>query len=305
MTSRTAPARTGRKSTTRHSPRAASVDVDGDEADLHRLADWLESCRIKTGSGSALQTSMLRQRTRFEIRDPLYRLAGVDLTQIDAIGPYTALKLSAEIRTDMSRWPTPKHFTSWLTLAPKNKISGARLISSRTQPSANRAATILRMCAMIVGRTSTALGAYYRRIAYRVGKPKAITATARKLAVLVYSVLKGDFDYDDPGAQAYEEQHRARTVRNLRSRARTLGFGLVSLETGELLDGSVSYNRSASTGGAVSRTLGMAPVLVRPGIPWASRDSMALRRDCVDAAGTERQSRGGAVCAPTMARGVG
>ncbi len=177
---------------------------------------------------------------RFEIRDPLYRLAGADLTQIDSIGPFTALKLIAEIGTDMSRWPTYKHFTSWLTLAPKNKISGARLISSRTQPSANRAATVLRMCAMVVGRTSTALGAYYRRIAYRIGKPKAITATARKLAILVYRTLKGDLDYNDPGAQAYEEHHRERTLRNVRNRAKTLGFGLVSLDTGELLQGSVS-----------------------------------------------------------------
>jgi transposase len=177
---------------------------------------------------------------RFEIRDPLYRLAGADLTQIDSIGPYTALKLIAEIGTDMSRWPTHKHFTSWLTLAPKNKITGGRLISSKTQPSANRAATALRMCAMIVGRTSTALGAYYRRIAYRIGKPKAITATARKLAILVYRVLRGDLDYNDPGAQAYEEHHRTRTLRNLRNRARHLGFELVNTDTGELLQGSVT-----------------------------------------------------------------
>ena len=177
---------------------------------------------------------------RFEIRDPLYRLAGADLTQIDSIGPYTALKLIAEIGTDMSRWPTHKHFTSWLTLAPKNKITGGRLISSKTQPSANRAATALRMCAMVVGRTSTALGAYYRRIAYRIGKPKAITATARKLAILVYRVLKGDLDYGDPGAQAYEDHHRARTLRNLRKRAKQLGFGLVNVETGELIHGPVS-----------------------------------------------------------------
>jgi transposase len=177
---------------------------------------------------------------RFEIRDPLYRLAGADLTQIDSIGPFTALKLIAEIGTDMSRWPTYKHFTSWLTLAPKNKITGGRLISSRTQPSANRAATVLRMCAMVVGRTSTALGAYYRRIAYRIGKPKAITATARKLAILVYRTLKGELDYADPGASAYEEQHRERTLRNVRNRAKRLGFGLVDLETGELLQGAVS-----------------------------------------------------------------
>jgi hypothetical protein len=177
---------------------------------------------------------------RFEIRDPLFRLSGADLTQIDGIAPYTALRLIAEIGTDMSRWPTYKHFTSWLTLAPKNKVSGARLISSRTQPSANRAAYLFRMSAMVLGRTSTALGAYYRRIAYRVGKPKAITATARKLAILVYRALKGELDYDDPGEHAYAAQHRERTLRNVRKRAKNLGFGLVSLETGELLQGSVS-----------------------------------------------------------------
>lgn len=78
----------------------------------------------------------------------------------------------------MHRWPTAHHFTSWLTLAPRNKISGGRLLSSRTQPSANRAAAILRLTAMSLGRTQTALGAFYRRLAYRVGKAKAITATA-------------------------------------------------------------------------------------------------------------------------------
>ena len=177
---------------------------------------------------------------RFDIRDPLFRLSGVDLTQIDGIAPYTALRLVAEIGTDMSRWPTYKHFTSWLTLAPKNKISGARLISSRTQPSANRAACLLRISAMVLGRTSTALGAYYRRIAYRVGKPKAITATARKLAILVYRTLKGELHYADPGEAAYEQRHRERALRNVRKRAKNLGFGLVSLETGELLHGAVS-----------------------------------------------------------------
>jgi len=178
---------------------------------------------------------------RFEIRGLLHRLTGgADLTQIDAIGPYSALRLVSEIGTDMTRWRTEKHFTSWLTLAPKNKISGGRILSSKTQPSTNRAAVTLRMCAMCVGKTSTALGAYYRRLAYRVGKAKAITATARKIAILVYRVLRGDLDYTDPGAHAYEAQHRTRVLRNLRHRAQDLGFGLINLETGELLPGTVS-----------------------------------------------------------------
>lgn len=172
---------------------------------------------------------------RFDIRPLLHRLTGTDLTQIDAIGPYTALCLVSEIGTDMSRWATEKHFTSWLTLSPNNKISGDRILSSRTRPSASRAAALLRMSAVTVGRSDTALGAYYRRLAYRVGKAKAVTATARKLAVLVYRVLRGDIEYADPGAEAYEAKHRQRALRNLRRRAEKLGFSLLNAETGEIL----------------------------------------------------------------------
>ncbi len=133
---------------------------------------------------------------RFDIRTPLHQLTGgVDLTQIDGITPYTALKLLSEVGTNMGRWPSEKHFTSWLTLAPKNKISGGRLLSSRTQPSANRAAAILRMSVMSLGRTQTALGTFYRRLSARIGKPQAITATARKLAILIYRALKGELIY--------------------------------------------------------------------------------------------------------------
>ncbi|HLG57296.1 MAG TPA: transposase [Vicinamibacterales bacterium] len=90
----------------------------------------------------------------------MHQLTGVDLSQIDGIGPDNVLRLLSEIGTDMTRWPTAKHFTSWLTLAPQNKISGGRLLSSRTQPSANRAAAIVRLAAMNLGRTQTALGAF-------------------------------------------------------------------------------------------------------------------------------------------------
>jgi transposase len=171
----------------------------------------------------------------FDIRSPLHRLAsGADLSQIDAIGPQAALQLIAEIGTDMSHWPSEKHFTSWLTLAPNNKVSGGRLLSSRTPPSANRAAVILRRCAMSLGRTSTALGAFYRRLAVRTGKAKANTALARKLAVLVYRVLSGQLFYQDPGVVAYHQLNRIRELKSIRRRARQLGFDLVDCATGEV-----------------------------------------------------------------------
>ena len=177
---------------------------------------------------------------RFDLRTPLHQLTGVDLSQIDGIGPYNALRLIAEIGIDMTRWPTEQHFTSWLTVAPHNRVSGGRLLSSRTPPSANRAAVILRLAAMNLSRTQTALGAFYRRLAFRVGKAKAITATARKLAILVYRTLKHGLRYADPGAAAYDAQQRTRLLRRLRQRAKTLGLGLIDLSTGEVVDGTVS-----------------------------------------------------------------
>ena len=178
-----------------------------------------------------------KNEPRVELRAPLHRITGgADLSQIDGIGPYGALQLIAEIGTDMSRWRTEKHFTGWLTLAPNNKISGKRLLSSRTQPSANRAAAVLRRAAMSLTRSSTALGAYYRRLAYRLGPPKAITATARKLAIIIYRVLRGELAYQDPGAGAYLELHRTRLINSLRRRATEFGLSLINLETGEVLD---------------------------------------------------------------------
>jgi transposase len=171
----------------------------------------------------------------FDLRSPLHRLTGgTDLSQIDSIGPQAALHLIGEIGTDMSRWRTEKHFTSWLALAPNNKVSGGRLLSSRTPPSANRAAVILRRCAMSLARTSTALGAFYRRLAARTGKAKAITATARKLALMVYRVLSGSLLYQDPGAAAYQQLNLARQIKSLRRRAQMLGFDLVDRATGEI-----------------------------------------------------------------------
>lgn len=170
------------------------------------------------------------------LRGPLHTLTGgVDLTQIDGIAPHTALTLLAELGTDMSRWPSEKHFTSWLTLAPNNRISGGRLLSARTVPSRNRAAACLRLAAMALSRSQTALGVYYRRLAARKGPPVAVTAAARKLAILVYRTLKGELQYRDPGVETYTAQQRARRLRYIRQRAAALGFDLIERDTGELI----------------------------------------------------------------------
>jgi len=129
----------------------------------------------------------------------------------------------------MKKWPTAKHFTSWLTLAPGNKISGGRVLSSKTRRSSNRAAALLRIAAVNIGKTQTALGAFYRRLSARAGKAKAVTATARKLAVLFYRALRFGLAYADPGAGYYEERYKRRAIENLQRRARGLGFTLVEV----------------------------------------------------------------------------
>jgi transposase len=169
-----------------------------------------------------------RNEPAFDARPALYTLLGADLTQIHGFGPYTVLRLVAECGDDMRKWPTAKHFTSWLSLAPGNKVSGGRLLSSKTRRSANRAAVLLRIAAVNIGRTQTALGAFYRRLAARTGKAKAVTATARKLAILFYNALRFGLTYADPGASYYEERYRQRVLDNLRRRAQQLGFALVA-----------------------------------------------------------------------------
>lgn len=167
---------------------------------------------------------------RIELRSPLYEMTGGDLTQIDGIGSYTALRLVSEVGHDMSRWPDEGHFTAWACLAPRNKVTGGRLISSKTQSSANRVGYLLRMAAQSVGRTQTALGAFYRRLGARIGKAKAITATARKIGEHVYRVLARGMHYKDPGADAYDQQQRTRALRSMRRRAKNLGFQLIPIE---------------------------------------------------------------------------
>ena len=146
------------------------------------------------------------------------------------IGPYLSLKLAAECGDDLSAWPSAKHFTSWLGLAPSNKISGGKVLSSRTRRCGNRASALLRLAAVTVGRTDTALGAFYRRLSARIGKTKAITATARKIAVLFYNALRHGMEYVDPGASFYETRYRARVVDNLHRRAKAFGFVLQPIE---------------------------------------------------------------------------
>ena len=170
---------------------------------------------------------------KFDVRTYLYRMTGVDLTAIDGVEAYTALKVVSEIGMDMSRWPTAKHFASWLGLSPNNRVSGGRVMSSRTTPNANRAAASLRLAANALHRSDSALGAFLRRKKAQLGAPKAITATAHKLARIIYSMLKYGQKYVDAGADYYEQQYRERALNNAKRRAAQLGYKLVPVSNDE------------------------------------------------------------------------
>jgi transposase len=166
----------------------------------------------------------------FDVRGDIYRMTGVDLTQIDGLNEASVLKIISETGIDVSPWPTVKHFSSWLGLSPGNKITGGKILSSKTKPSANRAAEAFRVAAFGMFNSKSALGAYCRRQRARLGAPKAITATAHKIARTFYSMLKNGSEYVDQGQDYYEQQYRDRITRNLKKRAADMGFDLVPKE---------------------------------------------------------------------------
>jgi len=163
------------------------------------------------------------------MEEALQRMSGTDLSSINGINTNSALKIIAEIGIDMSRWKTVKHFTSWLGLCPGSKISGGKILSSATKPVANRAAAALRMAAMTLFNSKSALGAYFRRQRSRLGAPKAITATAHKLARLIYNMLKYGSAFVDSGQEQYEERYRSRVLQGLKRKAQELGYKLISI----------------------------------------------------------------------------
>jgi len=162
------------------------------------------------------------------------QMAGVDLTTIDGVGANTALTILAEIGPDLSAWRNEKAFGSWLGLAPNPRKSGGRVLRSSTMPNANRIATALRLAARALSNSKSALGAYYRRLRARIGPPKAITATAYKLARIIYRMLSTKQPYRDVGQAAYDQRFHARRLRSLQRSAKAMGFQLVPVQASGL-----------------------------------------------------------------------
>jgi transposase len=181
-----------------------------------------EPAKTQPRSAAGKMAEKLRQR--------LEEMTGVDLTKVPGFGVQAAQNLLAEIGLEMERWPTEKHFTSWLRVCPDTRISGGKALPSKPRRTPNRAANILRLAAQSALQSKTAIGAYIRRLRARSGSPTAINAGAHKLARLIYRMLKTGCAYQELGADHYDRRYRNRVLANLQRRAADLGFRLTSDE---------------------------------------------------------------------------
>jgi transposase len=177
------------------------------------------------------KANAIKQRGEDPLRQALYRMSGVDLTTIDAVGVETVNVILSEYGPDLSRFPTEKQFVAHVRLAPYRPISGGKPVPTRKKPgsASARVGTALRMAALSLRRTQTALGAYYRRIAQRAGADVAVFATARKLAQYIYRLLRWGQPYVDEGAAAYDKRYRETRVNRLAQTAKDLGYQLVAV----------------------------------------------------------------------------
>jgi transposase len=173
-----------------------------------------------------------KNQANFDLAGSLFQMTGIDLTQVDGLDALTIQTVLSVTGTDMRFWPTGKHFASWLHLCPNNKITGGKVKRRGTLPTQNRAATALRIAAQALGKSNSALGAFFRRIRALHGTPAAITATAHKLARIIYAMLKNRTAYHDPGVSYYEEKYRERVIHSLKRRAASLGFSLEPAQSG-------------------------------------------------------------------------
>jgi transposase len=180
---------------------------------------------------SPLPKQKKRKEARYQsftdLRTELYRMSGIDFTQIPGLDVVSVQTILSEIGLDPGKFPTEKRFVSWLGLCPNNRITGGQVKSSKTRKTVNRAANAFRMAAQALAGSNTGLGGFYRRIRARLGSPKAITATAHKLARIFYRMWTTRQSYVDLGSDYYENRYKERVLRNITKRARELGYDAV------------------------------------------------------------------------------
>ena len=185
---------------------------------------------------SKTKAKNLARRGQEPMRQALYRLSGVDLTSIDGIGTDTAAEIISELGIDFTTFPTENHFVSYLRLAPNLSISAGKKVPKKMKASTcTRVSTALRMAALTLKNSKTALGAYYRRVAWRKGASVAVFATARKLAQLNYRLVRYGQDYVDTGAEAYEARFNNRRIKFYTKALNAMGYKVEPLQPEQLM----------------------------------------------------------------------
>jgi transposase len=198
-----------------------------------QLRQHLESLESRVDLGAQPMGAKPKGKKRsknapqFDLRTELYRITGIDWSQINGVDVLTAQTVIAEAGVDLSAFPSEKQFTSWLGLCPTNETSGGKILKRRTRKVVNRATVAFRTAATTLLRSQSYLGAQYRRLRTRLGAPTAITAMARKLACLYFRLIKHGQPYVDKGTEYYETKYREQQIRSLAKRAQKLGLQLV------------------------------------------------------------------------------
>lgn len=182
----------------------------------------------------AKPTSRTKNKPADSTRQHLFRIVGVDLVAVTGLSASLTQTILTEVGTDVSKWPSVGHYTSWLGLAPHNDISGGKILRSRTLKTNNRAGQAFRQAAAAVTRSNSAFGAFYRRKCAQLGPAQALVATAHKIARTVYFMLKYKVPFEDIGAEGYETQQRQRELTALQRKAAKLGFILTPKEAASL-----------------------------------------------------------------------
>lgn len=163
----------------------------------------------------------------FDLRTQLYHMAGVDFTRVDGLDVLTVQSILSEIGVDTTKWATVKHFTSWLGLSPQQDKTGGKVVRTKTKKTDNRANLAFRQAAATLKHSKSALGHFYRRMRIRLGTPKAIVATAHKLARIVYHMLKYRVPFEAVPPDHAEEQYRQRALQQLERKAQQFGARLI------------------------------------------------------------------------------
>jgi transposase len=199
--------------------------IEACDREIEAYLNQLDS-KCDPDSTKKYKSSRSKNDPSFNLGYHLYRISGVDFTKIDGLDVLSVHTILTEVGLDPEAFGTEGHFSSWLGLSSENRITGGHIISSKTRKVVNPASKAFRMAANSLRNSPSALGAYFRRMRARKGEPKAITATAHKLARIFFHLWKTGDTYQDPGADHYEQKYKERVIKNMKIKAKKLGFEL-------------------------------------------------------------------------------